>query len=374
MADIGRASASAVQRPARAEPTDRRFRTMADDAPVLLWMAGTDGLCDFFNSGWLTFTGRRLSEEVGNGWTEGVHHEDLARVMGVFRDALAARQPFAMEYRLRRHDGEYRWIFDQGAPHFEADGSFTGFIGSCVDVTTQHEARAALEQRSRMLEERVRERTALAAEREVLLREVHHRVKNDLQVLSSLLGMHGSRFEEQAAALAFEECQGRVQAIARVHEHMYQSRDLAEMSFSEHLRLLTLEVCQTGAPPVGVALVLDIGERVVLGVDQAIPCSMIVHELCRNAFKHAFPDGRAGTVRVSCRGEEGGGVFVQVADDGVGLPGGEAPLAPGLGWTLIDAFARQLGATLEVAASPGTRVTLRFAASGASRAHARRSQ
>jgi two-component system, sensor histidine kinase PdtaS len=377
VADMNRAVAAPVA-PAsarrRSEDTDSRFRTMADNAPVLLWMAGPDGLCDFFNQGWLTYTGRSLSEEVGNGWAEGVHPEDFARSMQVFLDAFVARRPFAMEYRLRRHDGAYRWIFDQGAPRFEANGNFAGFIGSCVDVTAQHEARDTLGQLNQVLEERVRERTALAAERETLLREVHHRVKNDLQVLSSLLGMHGRRFENEEAARAFEECQGRVQAIARVHEHMYQSRDLAELSFSAHLRLLTLEVNQTGASPPGVELLLDIGEQVVLGVDQAIPCAMIVHELCRNAFKHAFPGGRAGTVRVSCREEEGGGALVQVEDDGVGIPGGAAPVSRGLGWTLIDAFARQLGAVVEVDAAAGTRVTLRFAATGAGRAHSRRSR
>jgi PAS domain S-box-containing protein len=364
---------SSVRR--RSEAPEGRFRTMADTAPVLLWMAGTDGLCDFFNQGWLSFTGRRLSEELGNGWAEGVHPEDFARTMQVFLDAFVARRPFAMEYRLRRHDGEYRWIFDQGAPRFDGDGGFVGFIGSCVDITSQREARDALCQVNQMLEERVRERTALAAEREMLLREVHHRVKNDLQLISSLLRMHGQRFEEDGApACAFEECQGRVQAIARVHEHMYQSRDLAEMSFSEHLRQLTLEVHQTGASPPGVELVLDIGERVVLGVDQAIPCALIVHELCRNAFKHAFVGGRTGTVRVTCREEDGGGVIVQVQDDGAGIAGGAAPGTRGLGWTLIDAFARQLGADLEVQATAGTCVALRFAGTGSGRAHSRRNR
>jgi PAS domain S-box-containing protein len=348
----------------RIEETENRFRTMANNAPVLLWMARPDGLCEFFNQGWLSFTGRSLTDELGNGWAEGVHPEDFARAMQVFLNAFVARLPFSMEYRLRRHDGEYRWIFDQGAPRFEGDGSFVGFIGSCVDITAQREARDALGQLNQMLQERVRERTALAAERETLLREVHHRVKNDLQLISSLLGMHGQRFENQEPAFAFEECQGRVQAIARVHEHMYQSSDLAELSFSEHLRLLALEFDQTGASPPGVALVLDIGERVVLGVDQAIPCSMIVHELCHNAFKHAFPGGRTGSVRVSCLEQADGSVVVQVEDDGAGIPGGAAPLMRGLGWTLIDAFARQLGAELQVRARVGTCVSLRFAGAG----------
>jgi PAS domain S-box-containing protein len=160
----------------RIEETESRFRTMADHAPVLLWMAGRDGLCDFFNQTWLRFTGRSLAEELGNGWAEGVHPEDFSRCMQVFLEAFVARRPFAMEYRLARHDGEYRWVYDQGAPRFDHDGQFVGFIGSCADITQQREARDALDRLNQVLQERVRERTALALERETLLREVLHRV------------------------------------------------------------------------------------------------------------------------------------------------------------------------------------------------------
>jgi two-component system, sensor histidine kinase PdtaS len=355
----------------RIEETEGRFRTMADHAPVLLWMAGRDGLCDFFNQTWLIFTGKTLEQELGNGWAEGVHAEDFSRCMQVFLDAFVARRPFAMEYRLMRHDGQYRWIFDQGAPRFDSLGEFVGFIGSCVDVTAQRDARDALGRLNGVLEERVRERTAAAQERDVLLREVHHRVKNDLQLISSLLSMHGRAFTEAEPARAFEECQGRVQAIARVHEHMYEhmvtARGLHEMSFSEHLRSLTLDVRQTGASPAGVQLVLDVEDNVVLGVDQAIPCALIVHELVVNAFKHAFPSGRQGAVRVVCRAESGGRVTVSVEDDGVGMPERGEAQGIGLGWTLVDAFVRQLGATLTLERERGTHVALSFARAGKGR-------
>jgi PAS domain S-box-containing protein len=348
----------------RIAETESRFRTMADHAPVLLWMAGLDGLCDFFNHTWLEFTGRTLGEELGNGWAEGVHAEDLSGCMQVFLEAFVARRPFAMEYRLLRRDGVYRWIFDQGAPRFDGEGTFVGFIGSCVDVTSQRDAREALARHSQVLEERVRERTALASEREVMLREVHHRVKNDLQLISSLLAMHGRQFADTEPARAFEECQNRVQAIARVHEHLLEARDRHQVAFSEHLRTLTLDVRQTGASPPGVELILDIGDDVVLGADQAVPCVMIVHELCVNAFKHAFPSGRHGTVRVMCRAQEGGAITLSVEDDGVGMAEVGEGRGTGLGWTLVDAFARQLGARLELDTGSGTRISLAFESGG----------
>jgi PAS domain S-box-containing protein len=336
-------------------------------------MSGEDGLCDFFNQGWLKFTGRTLEQELGNGWAEGIHPEDFARSMQTYMEAFVARQAFAMEYRLRRHDGEYRWIFDQGAPRFDGSNRFVGFIGSCVDVTAQHDAHAALGQLNHVLEERVRERTALANEREMLLREVHHRVKNDLQLICSLLSIQERELGDTIAARALEDCGLRVQAIAQIHEQMYQSNDLAQLSFSEHLRTLTSQVQRVGGSA-RVEFALDIGDGVTLGVDRAIPCAMIVHELVVNCFKHAFSDGRKGRVTVTCRREAGSLVSVAVQDNGVGMPerssngAGSAhgdhsahrDHSGGLGWTLIDALARQLDGTLLVQTGAGTRVELRF--------------
>src|SRR6266480_498472 len=115
--------------------SEERFRIVADSAPVLIWMSGLDKLCTFFNKPWLDFTGRSLEQEMGNGWVEGVHPDDLQRCLKIYTEAFEARQPFVMQYRLRRHDGEYRWISDSGVPRYDAQKNFAGYIGSCMDVT-----------------------------------------------------------------------------------------------------------------------------------------------------------------------------------------------------------------------------------------------
>ncbi|PYJ46361.1 MAG: hypothetical protein DME85_11145, partial [Verrucomicrobia bacterium] len=117
--------------------SEARFRTVADAAPVLIWMSGPDKLCTFFNKGWLNFTGRTMEQELGKGWTEGVHADDLEHCLEVYGNSFDARQPFTMEYRLRRSDGEFRWILDTGTPRFASDGAFIGYIGSCTDITEQ---------------------------------------------------------------------------------------------------------------------------------------------------------------------------------------------------------------------------------------------
>src|SRR2546423_2652069 len=117
-----------------------RSRTVADAAPVMIWMSGTNKLCNFFNKGWLDFTGRTTEQELGNGWAKGVHTDDLEHCLEIYGSSFDARQPFTMEYRLLRNDGEYRWILDTGTPRFADDGEFLGYIGSCIDLTEREHA------------------------------------------------------------------------------------------------------------------------------------------------------------------------------------------------------------------------------------------
>ncbi len=153
--------------------SEARFRHMTDAAPMLVWMSGADKLCNYVNQSWLSFTGRTIEQELGNGWLEGVHPDDFDRCLYTYTAAFDARRLLEMEYRLKRFDGEYRWILDVGQPRFTAEGEFVGYIGSCVDI---HDRKAVEQQREQLL---AREQAAREAA------EAANRIKDEfLAVLS----------------------------------------------------------------------------------------------------------------------------------------------------------------------------------------------
>ncbi|MEX0741220.1 MAG: PAS domain S-box protein, partial [Phycisphaeraceae bacterium] len=127
--------------------SEQRFRTLADSAPVLIWLAGPDKMCTYVNRAWLELTGRTFEQELGTGWLENLHPDDIPATMETVDEAKSQRRPFRCEFRIRRHDGEYRWLISQGAPRFSPDGTFTGYVGSCVDITERKHAEQQLERR-----------------------------------------------------------------------------------------------------------------------------------------------------------------------------------------------------------------------------------
>lgn len=150
------------------------FDTIANSSPAMVWMSGTDGGCTWFNEVWLAFTGRVMERELGSGWAEGVHPDDRDRCLAIYRDSFDARRIFSMEYRLRRHDGEYRWLLDQGRPRYDVSGAFCGYIGSCLDITELTRAHEMLRQKNFEVEQ--------------FIYTVSHDLRSPLVTVKSFLG------------------------------------------------------------------------------------------------------------------------------------------------------------------------------------------
>jgi two-component sensor histidine kinase/integral membrane sensor domain MASE1 len=233
----------------------------------------------------------------------------------------------------------------------------------CGVLAERHRARDALERLNRSLEDQVASRTADLAgalrEKEALLGEVHHRVKNNLQVVSSLLSLQSGYAKDPRVAAMFRESQARVAAIALVHERLYRSPDLARVDFGGYVGALADSlVASYRLPSRHVSLVKRLDD-VPVPIQRAIPCGLVIGELVTNSLRHAFPDGRSGEILVEVRTADDGGIRIAVADDGVGLPPGFDPKdSPSLGWRIVTTLASQVGATLAVSSDRGTRVEL----------------
>ncbi|HEX7229940.1 MAG TPA: PAS domain S-box protein [Candidatus Binatia bacterium] len=184
VADAKRAEAEKAQEALR--ESEERFRLMANSAPVMIWVSGTDKRCTWFNKKWLEFVGRPMEQEIGDGWVENLHPEDRNRTIQTYITSFDAREPFSMEYRLRRADGEYRWMLDDGVPRHQAHGEFLGYIGSVFDLTERKKAEEHLKRFAEELETRVAERTdELQAANAALLRDIEERKKLEAQLVQS---------------------------------------------------------------------------------------------------------------------------------------------------------------------------------------------
>ncbi|EJL33388.1 signal transduction histidine kinase, partial [Novosphingobium sp. AP12] len=200
---------------------------------------------------------------------------------------------------------------------------------------------------------------AALEEKEQLLREVHHRVKNNLQLISSLLNLQASRTSDAAVAELFAESRNRVRSMALVHENLYRAGTFARVAMGDHVRALCSHLARAyGEAPNRNAVEVDVAE-VELDLDRAIPCGLIVNELVSNALKHAFPDGRAGTIRVTLEAQRQGRFVLSVADDGVGLPDG-AESGDTLGLQLVRDLTEQLRGRIEVRSEHGTSFSIIF--------------
>lgn len=155
------------------QEVESRSRVTTDAAPVMVWMSRPDAMFEWFNKSWLAFRGRTLGDELGEGWTEGVHPEDLERCLGIYGHCFEQREPFSMDYRLLRHDGKYRWVLDTGVPRLGQDGEFLGFIGTCVDISDRKELEDRLAEHTRNL--RLSDRR-----REEFLARLSHELRNPL--------------------------------------------------------------------------------------------------------------------------------------------------------------------------------------------------
>ena len=321
----------------------------------LLSTAGIDGYFRRINPAFKVL-GWSEQEVLTTPFLDFVHPDDVESTLAEVEKLAQGIKTLHFENRYRCKDGSYRWISWVSSPH--PDGTL---YGTGRDITEQ---KLAEEERERMTEQLRTLNASLTRtlkEREVLLQEIHHRVKNNLQVISSLINLQIRKLEAGENRDALEECRTRVQAIALIHEQLYQSSDYARVPFAEYAKSLASSVFRATTQSVSnVRLELYVDD-IALAVDQAIPCGLVLNELITNALKHGFSDGRPGTIRVEFSKTDAGLARLAVSNDGIGLPlGFDSQSSLSLGLHLVSTLATQLDAELEVVRGAATTFQLKF--------------
>jgi len=279
-------------------------------------------------------------------WLEVVHPDDRQRVLGHWA-TVAEGAGADMEYRIVCPDGSVRWLHDRRRTVHDEHGRITRIDGLARDITDrkQHEERIKLD----------------LQEKEILLHEIHHRVKNNLQVVRSLLELQCSRIQDQSVVDILRESQNRIASMALVHETLYHSRDLASVNFGHFLESLVPSlVASYGIDPNHITIGIDSAE-VLLPLDAAIPCGLLVNELVTNALKHAFPPDQPGEIKIDLSVASNDEVVLTVSDNGVGMPVAlDVGSVETLGLKLVNLLIDQLHGKARINRARPTRFVLQF--------------
>ncbi len=330
--------------------SERRFRLVANTAPVLIWMSGPDKLCTYFNQPWLEFTGRSMEVQLGNGWTEGVHPEDLKLCLDTYSNAFDRRESFRMQYRLRRHDGEYRWILDAGVPRFNGDQSFAGYIGSCVDVTERKLAEEALSGLSRkLIEAQEEERTRIA-------RELHDDVNQRVAALAIELELLGRDLPDVPveACHRIEKAQKKLSDLGmdiQALSHRLHSSKLEYLGITAAARSFCKELSEQQEVEIEFSTA-KIPKH--LPQDISLCLFRVLQEALQNAVKHSG----VGHFTVQLRGAEDE-IELVVSDSGVGFSPQAAMSGKGLGIISMQERLHLVNGELSIKSHPNCGTTIR---------------
>ena len=366
--------------------SEQHFRTLADQGSALIWTSGLDMGCNYFNQPWLNFTGRTLAQELGSGWTEGVHLEDIERCLLTYKAAFVARRSFSMEYRLRAADGRHRWIRDDGSPRHDSQGRFLGFIGYCYDITEAKELEFQMRRFHAELEQRVAERTADLATANRELATFTYTVSHDLKAplrgidgYSRMLQLvHGDLLDDGARDLVARIRHGAGQMNQLIHDllaycHLEQRQVRCTRVDLVDLARRAIEARRADDPGLGSGpglervLQLEAPDTPVMACADADGLAMVLRNLIDNALKFSARS-QPPCVRLRVSHGEDGCAMLSVHDNGIGfdmqyhdrifeifqrLERAEAYPGTGIGLAIVRKAMQRMGGRVWAQGEPG---------------------
>ncbi len=336
---------------------EARYRSLIEQIPAVTFMGSLSGdVIELYVSPQIeALLGFSQEEWLSDPflWFNQLHPDDRDRCNREFARGCQEGGPFRIDFRAMTRSGDIVWIHGEARIVRDEYDRPIFIQGIAYDITDSKRAEETVRAHAEQMK-------ISLAEKEVMLKEIHHRVKNNLQVVSSLLRLQSGYVQDKAALEMFNESRNRIHSMALVHEKLYQSRNLSRVDFGDYVASLMTLLFRSYAPRGDIAVRTEIRD-VLVGIDVAVPLGMIINELVSNALKYAFPVGRAGSVRISLHTENGGPHRLSVADDGVGFPGDvDFRNTQTLGMQLVRTLTQQIGGTVELIHGGGTEFRIAF--------------
>jgi PAS domain S-box-containing protein len=326
--------------------SEMRYRMIGDLIPFGVWACDSSGNFTFLSQSFLTVLGISLDEVRKKGWMHLLPREDFDRTIADWRQCVQMGSFWDYEYRIADANGKVFIVLSRGAPHFDDAGKITSWVGIHLDITERKRYEERLE--------------ASLREKEVIIKEVHHRVKNNMQVISGFLQLQANYIDDPVAIDKLNESQQRVRTMALVHEKLYQSKSLGVINAAEYIKSLVADLLNSYSIETRVDVNVDVDD-VSINLDMAIPCGLIINELVTNSVKHAFTGREVGKLNVILHHREDHTFVLTVSDDGAGLPADfETRSMASLGMQLVHVLTRQLGGELKTESQNGARFTIVF--------------
>lgn len=294
------------------QESEQRYRAVTEAAPIMVWMSGLDKLCYYFNRGWLDFVGRTLEEETGNGWAGNVHPDDLDRCVQIYVSSFDARSSFEMQYRLRHHSGQYRWILDHAVPRYAPDGTFQGYVGGCLDIHDQKEA----EEKARRADVSIQLMKSQDEERRHIARELHDSAGQTLTVL----GINLARLVQKTGRIA-PELASEAEQIQEIVQQLH--REIRTTSYLLHPPLLDENGLYSAITWYAQGLLERSGLEVRLDIspdfgrlprDMELVIFRFVQECLTNIHRHS--GSNTASIRIA---QESNQITLEIQDQGKGM-------------------------------------------------------